>query len=332
MSTIYDVAALAKVSPATVSRVLNGGKASPDRVKAVLDAAKKLDFVPNRNAQRLRTQESELIAMLVPDIANPFYTTIVRAVEDVARSKGYAVMICNTDEDPDKEREYLRAVVREPVAGIISAPVHQGTDFDLAAVRRVPVVAIDRTPSRADLDGIVLDNVHGATEATLVLHRQGYSRVACITGPTGIETADRRAEGWRLGVLRATGRDADERYLVRAPYTIAGGFDAMTHLLELPEPPDAVVAAQNRLAVGALRQLDAQGIHPPRVGVYSFGELPMLTWRPNGLLIAHMPMREMGTLAAQMLLERINGLGDPARRVVLAPVIETEPGELPFTE
>ncbi len=330
MSTIYDVAALAKVSPATVSRVMNGGKASPDRVKAVMAAAAKLDFVPNRNARRLRTQASELIAMLVPDIANPFYTTIVRAVEDVARAQGFAVMICNTDEDPAKEKEYLHAVVSEPVAGIISVPADRDTDFDLAVLRGVPVVAIDRRPGRTDIDWVVIDNVRGASESTVVLHDQGYRRVGCLSGPQFVETADRRAEGWRQGVLKATHHEPDADYLVRCPYSIAGGRDGMEKLMALPEPPDAVFAANNRLAIGALRYLDQIGKRPPEVGLYSFGELPLITWRPDGLLIAHMPMREMGTMAAEMLLERIGGLKGPARRIVLPAEVESEPSELPL--
>ncbi|MDO5677619.1 MAG: substrate-binding domain-containing protein, partial [Propionibacteriaceae bacterium] len=279
----------------------------------------------------LRTQASELIAMLVPDVANPFYTGIVRAVEDVARAKGYAVMLCNTDEDPAKEAEYLRAVVGEPVAGIIGVPTSTATPYRLAATRGVPVVAIDRTPGADDrVDAVVIDGLTGAAASTRVLFERGYRRVACISGPAGIETADRRAEGWRQGVREATGAEAPDELLVRRPYTIGGGRDAAAALLALPEPPDAIFCANNRLAVGALRQLADAGKAPPEVGVYSFGELPLITWRPDGIFVAHMPMREMGTLAAQMLLERIGGLDTPARRVTLAPHVETEPGDLSF--
>ncbi len=315
------MAALAQVSPATVSRVLNGQKASPDRIKAVLAAAEELNFVPNRNAQRLRTRASELIAVVVPDIENSFYTTIVRAIEDVASSESYAVMLCNTDGELDKEARYLAAVLREPVAGIISAPVGRDTDFTLAALRGVPVVTIDRRAGSGDLDWVVIDNERGAAECTAVLFDQGYRRVGCISGPQGVETAEQRAAGWRAGVRSATGRDPDADLLIHAPYAIAGGRSAMAALLEAADPPDAVFAANNKLAIGALRHLHDRGGAASGVAVYSFGELPLVTFPPEGLFVAGMPMREMGTLAAQMLLERIHGLADPARGVVLEPFV-----------
>ena len=331
MTTIYDVAQLANVSPATVSRVLNGGRTSPKSISAVMAAVQELDFVPNRNARRLRTRASELIAMLVPDIANSFYTTIVRAVEDIARSRGYAVMICNTDEDPVKEAEYLKAVISEPVAGIISAPVNAQTDYSLAELHRVPVVTIDRTARLTSLDSVIIDNVQGARDAVLALASHGYRDIACITGPPGTETADNRAEGWRRGVWDAFEKNARPDLLVRTSYTIDGGISAVRELLALDSPPDAIFAANNRLTVGALRELARASIHPPEMGIFSFGELPFILDPPAGILVAGMPMREMGSHAAHMLMERIESSAAPTKSIVLPPTIETEFATAPPT-
>lgn len=332
MVTIYDVARRAGVSPATVSRVFNGIKVTPDRVEAVKRAAEELGFVPNRNARRLRTSSSEIIAMLIPDIENPFFTVMTRAVEDIARADGYSVMLCNTDEDPEREQEYLRVAVSDPVAGIIIAPSNSNTRLDLALERNVPVVCVDRHAWGRAADTVVADNIEGATEGARLLYGAGYKRVACISGPELVETADGRYQGWAIAHREATGEEPPPELVVRTSYTIAGGEEATRRLLALPEPPDAIFAANNRLASGAIRVLSDLGKLPPEIGLVSFGGLPLVLLVPAGVMVTHLPTRELGTLAATMLLERIRGLEGPAREVVLPVVIGDEESGLSMIE
>jgi len=327
MVTIYDVAAKAGVSPATVSRVFNGIKVSPRRVEAVRHAAEELGFVPNRNARRLRTSSSEIIAMLIPDIENPFFTTMTRAVEDVARAGGYSVMLCNTDEDPQREQDYLRAAVSDPVAGIIVAPSTRDAKLDLALERGVPVVCVDRRAPNYPVDSVVADNVAGAAAAAQKLVDAGYRRMACISGPEGVETADNRMAGWAETYQRATGVEPASELIVRTSYTLTGGDRAARQLMALPEPPDAIFAANNKLAAGAIRALAELGKLPPEVGVVSFGGLPLVLLVPAGVMEAHLPVREMGITAATMLLERIQGLDAPARDAVVPMVASAEDAE-----
>lgn len=324
MVTIYDVAARAGVSPATVSRVFNGIKVSPDRVEAVRAAAADLGFVPNRNARRLRTSSSEIIAMMIPDIENPFFTVMTRAVEDVARAGGYSVMLCNTDEDPVREQEYLRVAVSDPVAGVIMAPSSINTKLDLAAERGVPVVCVDRRAHGTPVDTVVADNVNGARESARLAWAAGYRRVACISGPEQVETADDRYRGWVDAYREVTGVEPPSELVVRTSYTVAGGEAATRRLLALPEPPDAIFAANNKLASGVIRALADAGHLPPEVGVVSFGGLPLVLLVPAGVLVSHLPARELGLTAATMLLERIRGLEGPPREVVLPVVISDE--------
>jgi LacI family transcriptional regulator len=323
MVTIYDVAARAGVSPATVSRVFNGIKVTPDREASVRRAAEELGFVPNRNARRLRTSSSEIIAMMIPDIENPFFTVMTRAVEDVARAGGYSVMLCNTDEDPVREQEYLRAAVSDPVAGIITVPSSNAARLDLAIERGVPVVCVDRHAAN-QVDAVVADNRAGATAGARMLFDSGYRRVGCISGPEQVETADERATGWAIAYREAVGAEPPPELLIRTTYTLAGGEDAARALLSLPEPPDAIFAANNKLASGAIRVLAEAGKLPPEVGVVSFGGLPLVLLVPAGVLVTHLPARELGLTAARMLLERIHGLDSPAREVVLPVVISDE--------
>jgi LacI family transcriptional regulator len=329
--TIYDVAKLAGVSPATVSRVFNDIKVSPDREAAVREAARELGFVRNRSARRLRTSSSQIIAMMVPDIENPFFTALTRAVEDVARAGGYSVMLCNTDEDPAREQEYLQVAVSDPVAGIVMVP-NQDSDYELALERGVPVVCVDRRPRARDVDAVVADNVGGARAGVRMLFEAGYRRVACVTGPDEVETAVERTRGWRLGTLDAQGREPDPALLATCEYTVAGGEAAAQALLGLSTPPDAVFAANNKLAAGVIRSLAERRLLPPRVGVVAFGGLPMVVLRPRGIMVTHLPAREMGLLAARMLLERIEGFDGAARDVVLPVVIGDEDSGLTALE
>ncbi|MDR0847611.1 MAG: LacI family transcriptional regulator [Propionibacteriaceae bacterium] len=324
MVTIYDVAKRAGVSPATVSRVFSGhANVAQARADAVHEAARELDFVPNRNARRLRTNSSEIIAMMVPDIENPFFTLMTRAVEDVAREAGFSVMLCNTNEDPVREHEYMRVAVSEPVAGVILVP-SPGTNLDLALERSVPVVCADRHALGYEVDTVVADNKDSSASATRLLYDAGYERIACVTGPDGVETADMRMAGWALAVQEHTGAPPDPCLGIRAAYTVEDGERAVRLLMDLPQPPDAIFAANNRLGAAALRVLNERGLLPPTVGVVSFGGLPLILLAPLGVLITHLPARELGHQAARMLLERINGLAAPARSVTLPVVVGGE--------
>lgn len=324
MVTIYDVARRAGVSPATVSRVFNGIKVTPDRVEAVRRAAEELGFVPNRNARRLRTSSSEIIAMLIPDIENPFFTVMTRAVEDIARAGGYSVMLCNTDDDPVREQEYLRVAVSDPVAGIVMVPSSRTTDISLPLERKVPVVCVDRRAPDGAVDSVVADNVAGARSATDLLFARGHRRVACITGPEQIETALERLLGYRQSVREHTGGDAPSELVHQTEFTIAGGEQATRELLALADPPDAIFAGNNKLASGVIRVLAEADRLPPKVDVVSFGGLPMVLLVPQGVSVTHLPTRDLGLTAARMLLERIGGLAVPPREVVLPVVIGDE--------
>jgi LacI family transcriptional regulator len=322
MATIYEVAALAGVSPATVSRVLNGAAVSAEKQRAVRDAAAKLAFVPNKTARRLRKQRSEIIALLVPDIENPFYTALARGVEDRAQRSDFSVVLCNTDDDPAKELRYLQIANSEQMAGVILSPASDEVDLGAIASLGRPVVAVDRT-TPYPVDAVKVDNRAAGIAATTALYAAGYRRIACIAGPVGIEATEDRFLGWRQ-VVTAHGRADPSGYLRHANFRVDGGWAAMRDLLALPEPPDAVVTTNNLMAVGALRALVQAGVSPDAFGVAAVGELPFLALVPAGLVQVHLPARHLGTTAASMLLDRIAGDTQPLRTIVLrADVIDT---------
>lgn len=320
MPTIYEVAAQAGVSPATVSRVFNGQNVSADKSKRVREAAEALGFTPNRVARTLRLQNSEVIALVIPDIENPFFTSLARGVEDVAQAAGYSVVLCNTDEDQAKEARYLDIALSANMAGVILAAAGEHSDLDALIRRGRPVVAVDRGPHGYDIDAVMVDSRAGGRAATQVLAAKGFARIACITGPRDVETATLRAEGWRAA-LTGLRREVDDRYLIYADFRVDGGRKAMRELVELPEPPDAVFVANNLMGVGALQLLAERAMLPPAVGMAVFGDLPVFAPAPMDITVVSLPARHLGVTAADLLFKRINGDDQPARTVVLRNLI-----------
>ncbi|MDQ1553621.1 MAG: LacI family transcriptional regulator [Microbacteriaceae bacterium] len=317
MANIYDVATLAGVSPATVSRVLNGMRVSPPLAERVRAAAAELDFTPNRTARTLRKQNSEVIALIIPDIENPFFTSLARGVEDRAQESGYSVVLCNSDEDPSKEARYIGIALSEHMAGVILAPASDHSDLSGLIARKRPVVAVDRAPHGFEVDAVTVDNRAGGVAAATALFDGGFTRVACITGPNDVETAQLRSAGWRE-VAESRGASTDlDAFLRHANYRVDGGVEAMEQLLALPEPPDAVVVANNLMGIGALQVLRAAGLSPEQFGIAVFGDLPFSPLAPSGVRVIQLPARQLGFTAAALLMERIAGDDQPARTVIL---------------
>lgn len=315
MATIYDVARLAGVSPATVSRVFNGTNVSAEKADSVRRAAEQLKFTPNRTARSLRLQSSEVIALIIPDIENPYFTEMARGVEDVTSEAGYSVVLCNSDSDAAKEATYLDIAVAEHMSGVIIATASDDSALDRILATGRPVVAVDRR-TEYEVDGVMMANREAGASATSALVDSGYSRIAYIGGPHEIDTAAERAAGWRDALAEA-GRGADPELLRFATFRVDGGREAMEQLLALPQPPDAVVAGNNLIGVGAIQVLTERGLTPPKLGVAVIGGLPFTTLSPSAVTVVRLPARHMGVTAAQMLLERIRGDGQPARTVVL---------------
>lgn len=314
MHTIYDVARLAGVSPATVSRVFNGVGVSEAKVTAVRAAAEQLNFTPNRAARTLRRQSAEVIALVIPDIENPYFTEMARGVEDVASEAGYSVVLCNSDAQIEKESTYLRIAIAENMAGVILAAASDSTNLEEILATGRPVVAVDRSVGE-EVDGVIMANRDAgrlATEHLLKAHR----RVAYIGGPEHIETSADRAEGWKIA-YRAAGLEAPADLLRFSSFRVDGGREVMEELLALPEPPDAVVAGNNLIGVGAIQVLTEHDLTPPKVGVSVIGGLPFTTLSPSAVTVVRLPARHMGVTAARILLERIGGDQQPARTVVL---------------
>jgi LacI family transcriptional regulator len=317
-ATITDVARAARVSPATVSRVLNGtSEVSADRAERVRTAVVKLAYQPFSPARALRHQRTNVWAAIVADIENPFFTSVVRGIEDGAHERGYRVVLCNSDGDLAKEADYVDVAIAERMAGVVIAMASTRRS-NLAPLldRGIPVVAIDRRPARATVDCVVVDNRAGAAEATAHLIEVGARRIACITGPRGVSTATERLAGYRDALERA-GMEVDGALVRREDFREAGGYDAVTALFGGRDRPDALFVANNQMTVGALHALHDRGIDVPGdVAIVGFDDAPWATLTRPQLSVVAQPTNEIGRVAAELLA---GGGGGRARTVVLPP-------------
>ncbi|WUJ48887.1 LacI family transcriptional regulator [Kribbella sp. NBC_00382] len=306
MATISEVAALAGVSTATVSRALNGkSTVDPDLVRRVRKAAEELGYQPNGPARNLRRQEAAVVALIISDVENPFFTAIARGVEDVAHELGYSVVLCNSDESFEKESRYIDVALQERVAGVILSPTGTTSSVEKLSQRGTAFVAVDRPLPEQDGDVVLVDTRLAARQATAHLIAQGYQRIGCITGPAGVRTADDRLAGYR-DALKAARLRSTTKLVRRTEYKAAGAHRAAQDLLVQPEPPDALLVANSEMAVGVLQALQEHGIRPGKqVGIVAFDDAPWAELLDPPLTVVAQPAYEIGTVAARLLLARI---------------------------
>lgn len=310
MVKMIDVANAAGVSIATVSRVLNGTPVRDDMAEAVNRAIEELQYSPDRRARSLRRRVSTVVALIVADIENPFFTAFARGVEDITQSEDLSLVLCNSDERPEKEARYLQTVIEEGMAGVILVPASHSTELRPIMDRGITVVIADRLLDHA-IDHVYFDNVKLGSNATSCLIENGYTRIACVTGPRTVPTAVDRAAGWRAQLLHSR-LCADSSLLFHSDFRTQGGEMAVKHLLALPQPPDAIVAANNMVGVGVLRALGAANRQD--IGVSVIGDLPFATTISPHTWLTPLNTIEMGRTAARMLVERIKGeVSTPAR-------------------
>lgn len=319
--TISDVAEHAGVSPATVSRVLNGAPTvSPELAERVRAVIAELQYRPNGPARALRQQHTRVWAAIVADVENPFFTAVVRAIEDVAVEVDHRVVLCNSDEDVAKEAAYIDVAIAERVSGVILAQAStDSTGIDKLLAHDIPVVAIDRRPDRDDIDSVVVDNERGADLATRHLIDAGATRVACVTGPSGLSTSEERLAGYRRA-LSAVGRDIDPSLVRHADFRTHGGYAAAATMLTRLNRPDAFFVANNLMTLGTLQAIRDAGLRvPDDVLLIGFDDAPWTMMTDPPLSVVVQPTQAIGATAARLLR---SARGDrPPEHVVLEPTL-----------
>jgi DNA-binding LacI/PurR family transcriptional regulator len=312
---IRDVARRAEVSPATVSRVLNDDpKVGEQYRRRVMEAVAELDYRPNRLARNLRMQRSATVGVVVSDIENPHFSETVRAVEDLAYQRGYRVLVCNTDESPEKQREYLGQLIDERVLGVILSPSDpDGAEITEMIDARIPVVAYDREVSDPRADVVIADNVRAAWAATQLLIDAGHQNIAYVGGRREVETGAERLDGFEL-TMRAAGL---------TPRSVDGAFKvdraraAVGELLAEADRPTALVVGNNLMTIGVLGAIRDHEIRvPDDVALVAIDDPFWAEFVAPPLTTVAQPIRRMAADAMELLLDRVAGTRTEPRRIV----------------
>ncbi|WP_274362551.1 LacI family DNA-binding transcriptional regulator [Paenibacillus thermotolerans] len=339
MVTIYDIAKRANCSAMTVSRVINNsGRVGEETRQRVLSIMKELQYVPNQMARSLVLQKSNLLSLLITDIGNPFYTTLVRGAEDAARRLGYRLLLGNSDEDVKKEKDYIDTILSAKVDGVLFAPAGDSSAANLAKLKQhdIPFVLLDRDIPGIESDAVMGDSKAGARELVEYLISLGHRRIALLNGLPDVSTARLRKAGYEEA-LRLHGLESKKEYLIEVGYT-AQGTNAqwetiVNRLFAAGEAPTAIFAANNFLALGAIRSLLQRGIRVPEdISVVCFDELEAGYVVDPYLTVAAQPAYDFGAIGMQMLVERIEGTASGEwRKVILPPKLCIRKSAAPVT-
>ena len=325
-ATLRDVAAAARVHPATASRALNPETrilVSEETALRVTDAAARLGYRPNPVARSLRTRRSRTVGVLIPDLNNPLFPPIVRGLEDKLSAAGYVALIGNTDAEASRERTLFEQMRARHVDGfaLATATMHDELLADAAAAD-VPVVLMNRLAPDYSFPSVSVDNEQGARMAVTHLARLGHTRIAHVAGPQEASTGMSRLRGFRDG-MSMHGLEVDEGLIAYASrYTVEEGVRCGRELLARQGDLDftAVAAANDMLAVGCYTALDERSLQCPEdISVIGFNDMPFIDRLRPPLTTVRFPHYQLGTEAAQLLLERINGSEGPVKILYLAP-------------
>ncbi|MEJ7837726.1 MAG: LacI family DNA-binding transcriptional regulator [Thermomicrobiales bacterium] len=325
-----DIAKRSGVSLITVSRVVNNsgyvGKATRARVE---DAIRELNYIPNMVASSLRSRQSDLLALLLPDITNSFWTSIARGAEDEAWASGYGVFICNTDNDTEKEAAYIERLIRRRVGGVLFVPTPTTESQEqLARLRNhnVNFVIVHRRLQESIADVVRSDGETATRKLTDELIRRGSRRIAFVGLPLVDETSSDRLEGFRRS-LKQAGIALDPELIQTGDVGDgSGGVQLVRALLDMKHPPDAILLANSRLAIGGLRAIDEAGLQlQTDIHVAAFHDINTMDHHASRLIRAVQPSYKMGQLATRRLLEISTQTTPSIREIILESEIHVPP-------
>jgi LacI family transcriptional regulator len=306
--TVQDVAKRAGVSTATVSRVLNGypfvSEAARGRVRRAVD---ELNYQPSRLARQLRVGSTQMLGLLISDIANPFSSSVTRGVEDYAWERGYSLILCDSDEDPVREERSLNTFLAQRVDGVIASPISEESraGWDALIDHGIPIVAMDRRLRGMPVDMVLADNISGARQAVELLLDLGHRRIGLVGGPPYVSTARERQFGYEQA-LTGRGLPVDTVLIRTGDMRQPSGRIAAEELLSLQPRPTALFCFNNLMTLGALEAIRARRLRiPDDLSVIGFDDMPWATILDPPLTAVAQPAYELGRTAAELLLRRV---------------------------
>ncbi len=304
---IYDIAEKANVSPATVSRVVNGNKSVKEETrKRIQKIIEETNYVPNSLARNLSVGETQNIAFLVPDIENPFFSKILHGLSDTANQYGYNVFMYGTNDDLAVEHRILDGIRKENVKGMVIIPISdrdQGTIERLERIskNRIPIVLVDRDIYRADFDGVFSDDCEGTKDAVQCMIDAGHKKIAIVAGPQNSRPGRERMKGYEKA-LKEAGIEKREEYIVNGKFKENESYEACKRLLNLLDPPTAIFSSNNMTTLGCLKYLKDHGMEVGKdISMVGFDEIHELNCTNIRLTTVCRPIYEMGCSAMELL-------------------------------
>lgn len=325
MVTIYDIAKEANVSAMTVSRVINNAENVSENTRRKVELViEKLNYVPNSSARSLVSKKSKILSLMVTDIANPFFTSVARGAEDKAMQMGYQLMLCNSDENVDKESKYIDMLISTRIDGALIAPANDSSIKSILKLRKynIPVVLIDRHIKELKCDQVLSDNE--ATTRRLIEHLivQGHKKIAIINGPLEIATARERHKAY-CDTLTSHGLEVNNNLIHQSHFLHDSDFSEMLALmfnLPLSEQPTAIFSTSNFIGINTVKSLRKNNIKVPEdVAVVCYDGVPNYTDSELFLTAAEQPSYNFGFMGTQMLIERIENTAPKEPRTIVLP-------------
>ena len=322
MASIKDVALKANVSTTTVSHVVNRTRFVSDKVRHEVELAiRELNYVPSAVARSLKSNTTKTIGMLIPNCSNPYFAEIVRSVEDHCFGAGYALILCNTDDDPHRQAAYLQVISEKRIDGAII--ISTGEDKDLLRLLKglpIPTVLLDREIKEVNCDLVETAHLQGALMATEHLIELGHRRIACLAGPANLNSSAQRIEGWRTALAQSGLAAEASDLLWHSDFSSQGGFTTMQAILRSPQVPTAVFVCNDLMGLGALSAAHEAGVRIPQdMSLIGFDDIELARFACPALSTIAQPKQRIGVTAVDMVLERIQGGRVEARQVILQP-------------
>jgi DNA-binding LacI/PurR family transcriptional regulator len=321
MATLKEVAEISGVSVATVSRVLNDYQhVSTETRKKVLKAIKQLNYRPSRVARRLRKRGAQILGLVIADISNPYYSAVIQSIENIAYANKYSMLLCNSSEEPKRERMHLEILIEEQVAGVIISPVDEFSISCKAFLDQgIPVVAIDRRFRNLEINSVLVDNVMGAFDATNHLIQLGHRRIGLIAGPSHLTTGRERQEGYEKAILE-NHLDLDTNLIKNGDFKQKSGYTITLELLQGKDAPTAIFVSNNLMTLGSLNAIHDLGLRIPQdVAIVGFDDL---SWAPSlnpPLTAVAQPTHELGKWAVNLLLQGVTDNSREPVEIILKP-------------
>ncbi len=317
-----DVARLAGVSTSTVSHVINNNRFVSEQVRdRVEQAIRELNYAPSALARSLKIKQTRTIGMLLTASSNPFYSEVVRGVENSCYERGYSLILCNTEGDEERMNRSLETLMQKRVDGLLMmcTETHLPSAEILNRYPSVPMVMMDWAPFEGRGD-IIQDNaLLGGELATQYLIDRGYTRIACIAGPLDKTPARLRLDGFHQA-MAASGLAVPPDYVVDGDFEFQGGFNAMNQLLALDPPPQAVFTSNDAMAVGVYHALYQAGLRVPQdMAVMGYDNIELARYLTPPLSTIHQPKDELGELAIDTLIHRMSDPDASQQTLVLTP-------------